>query len=88
MTQVWIALISAVLGGVGLKVIDTFFLSKGKQADIAAEFRDELREELKVQKAEIKELSKEVDKCKVRCWRLLEIIAMHGIEIPDNLKEL
>jgi len=88
MTQVWIALISAVLGGVGLKVIDTFFLSKGKQADIAAEFRDELREEMKAQKAEIKELEKEIDKCKVRCWRLLEIIAMHGIEIPDNLKEL
>ena len=88
MTQVWIALISAVLGGVGLKIIDTFFLSKGKQADIAAEFRDELREEMKAQREEIKYLGKEVDKCKNRCYRLLEIIALHGIEIPDNLREV
>ena len=88
MTQVWIALISAVLGGVGLKVIDTFFLSKGKQADIAAEFRDELREEMKAQKAEIKELTKEVEKCKYRCWRLLEIVAVHGIDLPDDLKQV
>lgn len=88
MNEVWIALISAVLGGVGLKVIDTFFLSKGKQADIAAEFRDELREEMKVQKQEIKELTKEVEKCKARCWRLLEIMAIHHIEIPEDLKHL
>ena len=86
MTQVWIALISAVLGGVGLKLIDTFFLSKEKKADVASEFRDELREEMRAQKLEIKELRSDVDKWKLRYYGLLELIAKHDIEIPPDLK--
>jgi hypothetical protein len=86
MSQIWVALISAVLGGVGLKLIDTFFLSKEKKADVASEFRDELREEMKAQREEIKLLRADIDKWKLRYYGLLELIAKHDIEIPDNLK--
>lgn len=84
--QVIIALISAGGGAILLKLFDIFFLSKKSKVDVAIEFRDELREALREQKKDINRLEGEVDKCKMRCYRLLEIIALHGIQIPDELR--
>lgn len=64
MSSVVIAMIAALFGGAGLKIIE-HFLSRGKtKIDIARELRTELRDEVLVLRDEVKELDKRVDKWK------------------------
>lgn len=87
MNEVIIALASAGGGAIFLKIIDTFFLSRKGQIDAATEFRDELRKEIQSVKGENQRLEKEIDKCKNRCYRLMEVMAYHGIPIPPDIRQ-
>lgn len=53
-------LLGVVFGGVGLKMIESF-LNRGKEkVDLAAQIRDELREDIERYKSEVAEYKKEV----------------------------
>lgn len=60
----WIALISTLCGGVGLKLAEHWLGRNKVRIDDAAKLRDELRLEITAQREEIKQLESDVDK-----WR-------------------
>ena len=67
-----IALMAALFGGGGVKIID-YFLNRGKiKADEAAQIRKELREEAELRRSEVRRLEKELDEWKHEYYRVLE----------------
>ena len=87
MNEAVIGLIGAIFGGAGIKLIEAYVLPRAKQVDIATTIRDELRDEIKGYKQEVKDLRSELDEWKTKYFSLLEIIAKHNINIPDDLKK-
>lgn len=82
-----LALLGAVFGGVGVKVVEVFFLRSIKKIDIAGQIREELRGDITYYRGEIRRLQDDLDLWKSRYYVLLEIIAKHDIDIPDELKD-
>jgi uncharacterized coiled-coil DUF342 family protein len=66
-----IALVAAMFGGVGLKVIEKVLSRSAERADVAKDIRDELREELGHLKHEIVELAERLDKWRKQYYDLL-----------------
>lgn len=65
-------LAGTLFGGVGLKVIE-YWLNRGKEkVDLAAEIRDELREDLVRYKAEAESYKKESDTWRQKYYDLLD----------------
>lgn len=71
MSETWIALISALFGGVGLKVAEYLIFTKNKKLDEASAIRLELREEVKSLRKEIKEVNDELSSWKDKYYNLL-----------------
>lgn len=70
-SDAWLALIGAILGGSGLKVVDTW-LSKAKvKDDSASKFRDELRAEVSALRDDLREAVEEKDKWQEKYYELL-----------------
>lgn len=68
----WIALIGTVMGGAGLKVVESFLTKGQSKTDIATELRIELRTEAGELKEEIRRVGKEVDQWKEKYFLLLQ----------------
>jgi len=67
-----IALLSAVFGGIGVKLAEGFLFNKNRKLDEASAIRLELREEVKSMRALIKELSDDLDAWKNKYYNLLD----------------
>ncbi len=86
--QAWLALIGALLGGSGLKFIE-HYLSKPKiKEDTATQFRNELREEMKTLKEELREAEKGLDEWKIKYFTLLEEFSRAKIERDEALHKI
>lgn len=71
-SQAWLALIGAVLGGSGLKVIE-YWLNKSRvENDAAATFRNELRDEVKTLRNELRQAETELDAWKAKYYELMD----------------
>lgn len=68
----WIALIGTVMGGAGLKVVESFLTKGQSKTDIATELRTELRSEAIELKEELRRVGKEVDQWKEKYFLLLQ----------------
>lgn len=70
--QAWLALIGALLGGSGLKVIE-HWLNRSKSKDsTATDFRNELRTDIKDLRAELSKAEDELDKWRVKYYALMD----------------
>lgn len=71
-SQAWLALIGAILGGSGLKFIE-HWLSRSKQRDdSASKFRDELRAEVTNLRDDLRQTEKDLDDWKQKYYTLVE----------------
>lgn len=62
MNEAWLALIGALLGGSGLKFIEHWLNRSKVKDDTAAQFRNELREEVKNLREELRKTEEDKDK--------------------------
>jgi predicted nuclease with TOPRIM domain len=68
----WLALIGALLGGSGLKVIE-YWLNKSKvKDDSATSFRKELREEVTSLREELRKAEAELDAWRDKYYKLMD----------------
>jgi hypothetical protein len=65
-----LALIAAIFGGAGLKLIESLLTRSGQRADIAKEIRDELRGEVNSLKEELNIIEARLDKWKRQYYKL------------------
>jgi len=71
-SQAWLALLGALLGGSGLKFIE-YWLSRSKvKDDAAAQMRTELREEIKGLREELRTVEDELDKWRGKYYELMD----------------
>jgi len=71
-SQAWLALLGALLGGSGLKFIE-YWLSRSKvREDAAAQMRTELRDEIKVLREELRTVEDELDKWRGKYYELMD----------------
>jgi len=71
-SEAWLALIGAVLGGSGLKIIE-YWLSRSKvKEDTAAQMRTELRGEIKNLRDELRSVEDELDKWRGKYYELMD----------------
>lgn len=87
-TEVWVGLISAISGGLGLKVFD-FWVSRAQaKVDEATRIRDDLRGQISEQNNEIKELEKSLDDWKDKFYQLKEDYATVNAQYVMALNQL
>jgi len=70
-TEAYLALIGAVLGGSGLKVIEHFLNKNKDKTDVAKDFRQELRGDLVDAKKDLDRVEDELDRWKSKYYVLL-----------------
>jgi hypothetical protein len=70
--QAWLALIGALLGGSGLKVIEHWLNRSKTKDDSATDFRNELRTDIKDLRAELARTEEELDKWRVKYYALMD----------------
>jgi len=66
-----LALLAAIFGGAGLKVIEALLSRSTRRADIAKEIRDELRDEISGMRDQIVDVDNRLDLWKRRYYELL-----------------
>lgn len=86
-----VALIGTVMGGVGLKVAESWLGKNRVKITDAQQIRDELRLELVTLRAENKQLNSDVDKWQREYYDLREKViqyrthmVVHGLDPPDE----
>ena len=84
----WLALIGALFGGTGLKIIDHQLNKRRDRTDDAARIRDELRIEINSQREEISALSKERDKWRDDYYNLRDEVGRLATELTITQREL
>ena len=76
-SQGWVALLAALLGGSLLKVVE-YLLNKSKTKDDSAmQFRDELREEVKILREELRKNELEVEKWRAQYYAVMDEFIEH-----------
>ncbi|UUG69477.1 hypothetical protein SEA_SHAM_172 [Streptomyces phage Sham] len=71
-SQAWLALLGALLGGSGLKFVE-YWLSRSKvREDAAAQMRTELRDEIKGLREELRTVEDELDKWRGKYYELMD----------------
>ena len=70
MIEPWVPLLSALVSGVVVKVVDRTYATKERRFDDAVAIRQELRAEVKTLYDELKALQQELDTWKDRYWDL------------------
>ncbi len=71
-SQAWLALLGALLGGSGLKFVE-YWLSRSKvREDAAAQMRTELRYEIKGLREELRTVEDEMDKWRGKYYELMD----------------
>ena len=79
--QAWLALIGALLGGSGLKFIEHWLNRSKVTDDSAAQFRQELRDEVKNLREELRKTEEELEKWRGQYYTLME----QFLEIKNEL---
>lgn len=89
-SQAWLALIGALLGGAGLKVIESWLNKSKVKEDIATNLRNEIREDLKSCRAELHQVEKDLDAWKERYYDLIQdsLEEYGGIPPKHTLREI
>lgn len=70
-SEAYLAVIGAILGGSGLKVIEHFLNKSKDKSDVAKDFRQELRQDLTDAKKELDRVEGELDTWKGKYYALL-----------------
>ena len=71
-SQAWLALLGALLGGSGLKFVE-YWLSRSKvKEDAAAQMQTELRDEIKGLREELRTVEDELDKWRGKYYELMD----------------
>ena len=83
--QIVTIIVTAISSGAIIQALNIFLLPRAKKEDIAAEIRDELREDIKSYKNEVTELRNEVNLWRVRYFRVIELLLQNNIAIPPDL---
>ena len=82
-SEAWLALLGALLGGSGLKIIE-YLLNRSKvRDDAAAQIRSELREEVRSLREELRTVEDELDKWRGKYYELMD----EFMEAKGNLAE-
>lgn len=70
--QAYLALAGAILGGSGLKFVESWLNRSKVKEDIATTFRNELREEVKSLREELRAVEQEVEKWRAKYYETYE----------------
>ncbi len=84
MNESIIALISAIFGGAGLKVLEVWLTRGRVKDDTATAFRNELRQELLGLRQELNDVETELDTWKKKYYDLLDQFIQVKNEIRDK----
>lgn len=84
----WLALMGAVFGGAGLKIIEHQLNKRRDKTDDAARIRDELRIEINSQREEISTLGQERDKWRNEYYNLRDEVGKLQTQLAFAQKEL
>jgi len=87
-SQAWLALIGAVLGGSGLKFIEHYLSRPKIKDDSATAFRNELREEVKNLRDELRKTELELDTWRAKYYALLEEFSKAKIARDNALNKI
>lgn len=93
LTEPILALLAAVFGGVGLKVIESLLSRSSRRADVAKEIRDELREEATGLRDQLDSIESRLDKWKRQYYDLyvafneVVVLAM-GAGLVEQVNEI
>lgn len=71
-SQAWLALIGAILGGSGLKFIEHYLSQPKIKDDAAAAFRTELREEVRMLRDELRRAETDLDSWREKYYILMD----------------
>lgn len=80
----WLALITTLLGGVGVKLTEWLMGRNKAKVDIASQLRDELRKDIKDLQARVDELEAENEKWRARAFKAEEEVAVRNALIASH----
>lgn len=87
-SQAWLALLGALLGGSGLKVIE-YWLNRSKvREDAAAQMRTELRDEIKGLREELRTVEDELDKWRGKYYELMDEFMKAKGDLAEALRSV
>lgn len=87
-SQAWLALIGALLGGSGLKFIEHYLNRPKVKDDAASAFRNELREEVKNLREELRKTEAELDAWRQKYYALLDEFSQAKLDRDQALKKI
>lgn len=87
-SQAWLALIGALLGGSGLKFIEHWLSRPKVKDDAASSFRNELREEVKNLRDELRKTEQELDAWRAKYYALMDEFSRAKIERDNALQKI
>lgn len=87
-SQAWLALIGALLGGSGLKFIEHYLNRPKIKDDAATTFRNELREEVKNLREELRKTEAELDTWRQKYYALLDEFSAAKLDRDQALKKI
>lgn len=71
MSEAWIALLAAALGGVGLKIVESLLGRSKDRVDLATQIRDELRNEIQNLRNELRAVEDRLDNSRSMYYAIL-----------------
>lgn len=86
--QAWLALIGALLGGSGLKVIEHWLNRSKIKEDTAAQMRTELRDEIKNLREELRSVEDELDKWRGKYYELMDEFMKAKVDLASALRNV
>lgn len=84
-SQAWLALIGAILGGSGLKFIEHYLSRPKIKDDSATAFRNELRQEMISLRTELRAAETDLDMWKAKYYDILEQLSKARIDRDEAL---
>lgn len=87
-SQAWLALIGALLGGSGLKFIEHWLSRPKVKDDAASAFRNELREEVKNLREELRKTEQELDEWRTKYYALMDEYSKAKRDRDDALRKI
>lgn len=86
--QAWLALIGALLGGSGLKVIEHWLNRSKIKEDAATQMRTELRDEIKNLREELRSVEDELDKWRGKYYELMDEFMKAKADLTSALRNV
>jgi len=71
-SQAWLALIGALLGGSGLKIIESWLNRSKVKDDAATNFRNELRQEVTSLREELRKVEEDLERWRAKYYELMD----------------